>query len=86
MREDGAGAAAILATNAETLDERRSLDRLYSATYEELRRLAATIRRGSALATLSPTTLVNEAWITQNGVLWFHGSVRATRKPIMTSR
>jgi RNA polymerase sigma factor (TIGR02999 family) len=63
MREDRTWAAAILATNAETPDERRSLDRLYSATYEELRRLAATIRRGSPLATLSPTTLVNEAWI-----------------------
>jgi RNA polymerase sigma factor (TIGR02999 family) len=45
-----------------TADERRALDELYSATYEELRRLAASVRRGSPALTLSPTTLVNEAW------------------------
>jgi RNA polymerase sigma factor (TIGR02999 family) len=46
-----------------TAEERRALDRLYTATYEELRRLAASVRRGSSLVTLSPTTLVNEAWM-----------------------
>ncbi|MFL5294326.1 MAG: ECF-type sigma factor [Myxococcales bacterium] len=46
-----------------TPEERRALDLLYSATYEELRRLAASVRRGSALVTLTPTTLVNEAWM-----------------------
>src|SRR3954469_20571818 len=46
-----------------TSEERRALDLLYSATYEELRRLAASVRRGSSLATLTPTTLVNEAWM-----------------------
>ncbi|HEY7877298.1 MAG TPA: ECF-type sigma factor [Gemmatimonadaceae bacterium] len=45
-----------------TLD-RRSLDELFSATYEELRRLASTVRRADANATLSTTTLVNEAWL-----------------------
>jgi hypothetical protein len=41
---------------------RRALDQLYSATYEELRRLASSVRRGSPGISLSPTTLVNEAW------------------------
>jgi len=45
-----------------TSRQRRALDELYSATYEELRRLAASVRRGSPGLTISPTTLVNEAW------------------------
>jgi len=36
---------------------------LFSLTYEELRRLASTVRRGDPHATLSPTTLVHEAWL-----------------------
>ena len=44
-------------------EDRLSLDQLFSATYEELRRLAATVRRGDPGATLNPTALVNEAWI-----------------------
>lgn len=43
--------------------DRAALDRLFSATYEELRRLAAVLRRRDPAASLSPTTLVNEAWI-----------------------
>jgi RNA polymerase sigma factor (TIGR02999 family) len=43
--------------------ERQALDDLFSATYEELRRLAASVRRGDPSATLSPTALVNEAWL-----------------------
>ena len=35
----------------------------YSAAYEELRRLAATIRRDHPAATLCPTALVNEAYL-----------------------
>ncbi|MEO7502070.1 MAG: ECF-type sigma factor [Gemmatimonadaceae bacterium] len=46
----------------DSLDQ-RTVDALFSATYEELRRLAATVRRGDQNATLSPTTLVNEAWL-----------------------
>jgi RNA polymerase sigma factor (TIGR02999 family) len=42
---------------------REALDQLFSATYEELRRLATSVRRGDPGATLSPTALVNEAWI-----------------------
>jgi RNA polymerase sigma-70 factor, ECF subfamily len=40
-----------------------TLARLFSATYEELRRLAASVRRGDPSATLSPTDLVHEAWL-----------------------
>lgn len=46
-----------------SLEERRALDQLFSVTYEELRRLASTVRRGDPGATVSPTTLVNEAWL-----------------------
>jgi RNA polymerase sigma-70 factor, ECF subfamily len=42
---------------------RTDLDYLFSLTYEELRRLAATIRRGDPAATLNPTALVHEAWM-----------------------
>jgi len=42
---------------------RRALDHLFSVTYEELRRLASSVRRGDPSATLSPTALVNEAWL-----------------------
>ena len=44
-------------------DQRRALDELFSLTYEELRRLASSVRRGDPSATLTPTVLVNEAWI-----------------------
>jgi RNA polymerase sigma-70 factor, ECF subfamily len=43
--------------------DRRALDDLFSAAYEELRRLAASVRRGDPSATLTPTALVNEAWL-----------------------
>jgi RNA polymerase sigma factor (TIGR02999 family) len=42
---------------------RNALDHLFSATYEELRRLASSVRRGDPSATLNPTALVNEAWM-----------------------
>ena len=40
-----------------------ALDHLFSVTYEELRRLAASVGRSDPGATLSPTALVNEAWL-----------------------
>jgi len=43
--------------------DRHALDELFSTTYEELRRLASSVRRGEVGTTLSPTALVNEAWI-----------------------
>lgn len=55
--------------NARRLDadppsaDREALDRVFSAAYEELRRLAQLVRRNDPGATISPTTLVNEAWL-----------------------
>lgn len=46
-----------------TPEARRALDHLFSLTYEELRRLASTVKRRDPNATLSPTTLVHEAWL-----------------------
>jgi RNA polymerase sigma factor (TIGR02999 family) len=43
--------------------DRRTLDHLFSVTYEELRRLAASVRRDDPNVSLSPTGLVNEAWL-----------------------
>jgi RNA polymerase sigma factor (TIGR02999 family) len=43
--------------------ERQPVDDLFSLAYEELRRLASTVRRGDPSMTLSPTALVHEAWV-----------------------
>src|SRR5438309_10087803 len=45
------------------LPDRQAVDDLFRLTYEELRRLASTVRRGDPSATLTPTALVNEAWL-----------------------
>lgn len=45
------------------LIDREALDRLFSVTYEELRRLASRVKRNDWNASISPTTLVNEAWM-----------------------
>ena len=55
-----------MASDDDELDlpfDRRTIDTLFSAAYGELRRLAAHVRRDDPAATLSPTTLVNEAWL-----------------------
>jgi RNA polymerase sigma factor (TIGR02999 family) len=45
------------------LQDRRALDDLFTATYQELRRRASrSVRQGDARITLSPTGVVNEAW------------------------
>src|ERR1700733_10820132 len=46
-----------------TPEERQEIHYLFSVTYEELRRLASSVRRGDPSATLTPTVLVNEAWL-----------------------
>lgn len=51
------------ASDTTNLESRRELDDLFSLAYEELRRLAATIRRGAGAATLNPTALVNQVWL-----------------------
>ena len=40
-----------------------AIDDLFNATYAELRRLASSVSRQDAGVTLSPTALVNEAWL-----------------------
>jgi RNA polymerase sigma factor (TIGR02999 family) len=40
-----------------------SSDDLFSLAYEELRRLAGSVRRGDPNASINPTALVNEAWL-----------------------
>jgi len=62
--------------------DRRALDDLFSVTYEELRRLASSVRRGDPSATLSPTALVNEAWLKLAGSPQVAGSSRLHFKRI----
>ena len=44
-------------------DDRARLDHLFSVTYEELRRLASAMRRSDPASSITPTALVNEAWL-----------------------
>jgi RNA polymerase sigma factor (TIGR02999 family) len=60
----------------------RALDELFSATYEELRRLAASVRRSDPTATLSPTGLVNEAWLKLRASPWVANTTRLHFKRI----
>ena len=62
QNSSSAGAAATIGDGV-TTRQRRELDEFFSLTYEELRRLAATVKRGDPSLTLSPTALVNEAWL-----------------------
>jgi RNA polymerase sigma-70 factor, ECF subfamily len=41
----------------------RTIDELFSASYEELKRIARAAKQRDPQAALSPTTLVNEAWL-----------------------
>jgi RNA polymerase sigma factor (TIGR02999 family) len=50
------------------------LDYLFSATYEELRRLAAIVKSGDPATTLNPTALVHEAWIKLAASPRFHSA------------
>ena len=43
--------------------QRRELDEVFSQVYEELRRLAAAVRRNDPGTSVSSTTLVHEAWL-----------------------
>ncbi len=42
---------------------RQNLDHLFSIAYEELRKLAASVKRRDGSVTLNPTALVNEVWL-----------------------
>ncbi|TVR63916.1 MAG: sigma-70 family RNA polymerase sigma factor [Gemmatimonadales bacterium] len=48
-------------------DDRASLDHLFSLAYEELHRLARSVRTPTDGDTLSPTALVHEAWLRMAG-------------------
>ena len=74
-----------------SLDE-SDLDRLFSAAYEELRRLAAGVRGSDPSGTLNPTSLVNEAYLRlvgRDGPGWecrahfFNAAARAMRDIIV---
>jgi RNA polymerase sigma-70 factor, ECF subfamily len=62
-KDDRAAEKSPAAINPAPPEKLRELDHLFSVAYEELRRLASSVRRGDPSATLSPTALVNEAWL-----------------------
>ncbi|MEP7367585.1 MAG: ECF-type sigma factor [Acidobacteriota bacterium] len=69
----GEGKTVMAADFFSSDDSRANLDYQFSIAYEELRRLAFTVRHSDPGATLSPTTLVNEAWLKLSkggGVEW----------------
>ena len=43
--------------------DRQALDSLFSIAYEELRRLARSVKYSGPKATITPSALVNEAWL-----------------------
>jgi RNA polymerase sigma factor (TIGR02999 family) len=45
------------------VDQPEALDQVFSLAYEELKRLARAVLRGDRSADVTPTTLVNEAWL-----------------------
>jgi RNA polymerase sigma factor (TIGR02999 family) len=49
--------------SANSLPPQPALDAVFSATYEELRRLASSVKRSDFNGSATPTTLVNEAWL-----------------------
>jgi RNA polymerase sigma factor (TIGR02999 family) len=49
------------------LRERRAIDAFFVSRYSELRRIAAGLNRNERNITLSPTALVNEAWLRLQG-------------------
>ena len=52
---------------ASTADQRAALDALFDVAYDELYRLASQVRRNDGAATITPTALVNEAWLKLSG-------------------
>lgn len=59
MRERGSFVGERIASGAES----KPLDLAFSVAYEELRRLAAGVKKSDPRSTLNPTALVNEAWM-----------------------
>ncbi len=63
---NGSGAAGEAGT-PEDSGGPEALDAVFSASYEELRRLASSVKRHDRAATLGPTALVHEAWLKLRG-------------------
>jgi RNA polymerase sigma factor (TIGR02999 family) len=63
LKNSGESEALFGEEGSPAIEDRRALDHLFSVTYEELRRLAASVRRNYPNTTLNPTALVNEAWL-----------------------
>src|ERR1700746_153127 len=63
LRTPGFGQSVGQREMVQTAKERQALDQLFSLAYEELRRLASSVKRGDPSNTLSATALVNEAWL-----------------------
>jgi RNA polymerase sigma factor (TIGR02999 family) len=64
LRQNSGRTPALGACEPDVMsDERRALDQLFSLTYEELRRLASSVKRDDPSATINPTALVNETWL-----------------------
>jgi RNA polymerase sigma-70 factor, ECF subfamily len=63
LNTDGSGPDGHPASTGTPLTDRAALDAVFSLAYEELRRLAGLVRRNDPNASISPTTLVNEAWL-----------------------
>jgi RNA polymerase sigma factor (TIGR02999 family) len=63
LRNSRMGSGALPTNLALSSEKSRALDDLFSVTYEELRRLASSVKRGDSGQTLNPTALVNEAWV-----------------------
>ncbi|HEU0095700.1 MAG TPA: ECF-type sigma factor, partial [Rhizomicrobium sp.] len=62
-RDEDSGSASEPSSSGNAVAGRGALDALFSATYEELRHLAQRVRSRESSLTLSPTVLVNEAWL-----------------------
>lgn len=68
--------------------ERDDLDRLYSAAYAELKRLARSVRRRDRGHSLTTTALVNEAWLklARSPTLTVHSGVHFKRVVVRAMR
>lgn len=82
MRKDAGKTVIPREATAPGEQDRAALDALFSVAYEELRRLASSVSRGDPGATLSPTALVNEAWLKLSESLSFATTSRLHFKRI----
>jgi ECF sigma factor len=58
-------------------ERKQALDHLFSVAYEELRRVAASVKPSGPTAVVSTSTLVNEAWLklVNSSQLEFHSKL-----------